>query len=218
MVDAPTWFVMLFNVVLIVCLICVFILLWSWRTVKRAEGKMIAEIWEPSGYPVRHLVQTDKSGKTVEVDGITYRLPREDVDEDQYERDEKGNVVIDGEGKRIRKYPSHRYTRYPASAPLGLKSLQVTLRIESWAKDNPEPIRPYYGKLTVTGLEWTAAKREIQASALAMDVQESEAREKEMRRGLLNLPNKLILYLLAGGGCLGSVICLVYLMQIAGRL
>lgn len=222
-----TWLI-IFAVVVMILFLFVVIYIAASRNVKNTEGKMVAEIWESSGYPIRHLVPIDKNGKTVEVDGLVYALPREKNAEVTGEGNRKA-----GEGKQEgddqHHYPSRRYVLYPAKPPFGLRPLQTTLRIESWEKDNPEPIRPFYGRvdengkfvanqLTVTSSEWSAQKREIQATVLAMEIQENEARQKELTKALANQPSKMILYIGLGISSLGVLINLFFIWQIAQAL
>lgn len=218
-IDAPSWFVFLFNIVLIAFGLAALILGMSWRNAKSAEGKVIAEIWEPSGFPVRHLVRPDSTGKTVEIQKCVYRFPKEYSDKKEGKEGDEGSQEPDvQDGSRRVRYPSRRYVLYPAAPPLGIKSLQVTLRIESWERDNPEPIRPYYGELTVTAAEWYAAKSEIQAIAVGADVQESEAREKAMRSAITNQPNKMVVYGLCGLGAVASTLAVIFLVQLSGYI
>jgi hypothetical protein len=132
---------------------------------------------------------------------------------------EKGELVPSNpDDKKVWRhyYPSRRYTLWPNFPPIG----RVTLRIESWEKNNPEPIRPFYGsvdengrfvdsQLTVTGSEWTAWKREGTAIDVGMRVSEAEARQKELEAAMRNLPNKTILY---GGLGLVALLCIIGLV------
>jgi uncharacterized protein YggT (Ycf19 family) len=62
-------------VIIIAFIVLLALVLMGWRNQKYTKGKMIAEIWEPSGFPIRNLIKIDeKTGKTVEIDGITYRF------------------------------------------------------------------------------------------------------------------------------------------------
>lgn len=211
MVEAPTWFVWMFNIMIGALIILVLLFIGAWLNAKKTEGKMMAEIWEPSGFAPRHLVKPDPTGATVTVDNIIYRLPRE-----LSQRELETHTHV---------YPSRRYITYKPF--LGLKFLQSPVRIESWERDNPEPIRPFYGRvdkdgkfidnqLTVTSTEWAAQKSVIQATGIAMSVQEREAREKEWERGMRNLPNKMVLYIGIGIAALASILCAVLTYQIVG--
>lgn len=171
----------------------------GWRNTKATRGKMIAEIWEQSGFPVRNLVDISPDGKTVEVDGCTYALPKEPTKAEA----EKSEHY----------YPSRRYVLW-GRLPVG----KVTLRIDSWEKDNPEPIRPCYDKPVVTALEWTAQKRAIQATAIAFRIQESEARQKELEKSLANQPSKMVVYLGIGFCIAIGIGTLFYAMQNSGLL
>ena len=152
---------------------------------------MIAEVWEPTGDTTREIAKLDPAGHTVTVDNLVYRLPREMSDKE----------LIETRAKGIRIYPRKRWYYMP-NRPLA----PIPLRIESWERNNPEPIRPFYGRvdkddkfiesqLTVTGIEWQAQKSVIQAAGIAMSVQEREAREKEWARAMANLPNLSLIHI-----------------------
>ncbi len=167
---------------------------------RATRGKVIAEIWEPSGFPVRHLVDIAPDGKTVEVDNATYALPKEPTPEEA--------------GKIQHHYPARRYVLW-SKFPIGNK---VTLRIESWEKDNPEPIRPTYERPTVTSQEWTAQKRAIQATALAMRIQENEARQKQLENAIANQPNKVVVYIGLAIVAIIGIVTAVNAVQAAGGI
>lgn len=200
-VDAPAWFVFVSDIALLGFVLFGILFAWAWKNARMCKGKMIAELWEPTGFPVRYFVKADITGKTVEVDGGTYRL-QEDRDDSK-------------EKSHSRSYPSKRYIKYPQTAFLGIGALQNTVRIESWERDNPEPIRPPGTPPIVTASEWSASKKEIQAISVAADVQESAEREKAMRSAIANQPNKMIVYALSGLASVAAIAVLIYLATLA---
>jgi len=212
MIEADLWVVIVGNILLF-CILPVLIgfFVKCWWNMRRTRGCMVAEIWEPTGDTSRELVQPDPTGYTVTVDNLVYRLPRELSDKEIKELERKG----------VRIYPRKRWF-YMRNWPLP----PIPLRIESWERDNPEPVRPFYGRidedgkwvdsqLTVTGTEWQSQKSVIQATGIAMSVQEREAREKEWARAMANLPNKMVMYLGLGTAALASIICAVMIYQMA---
>ena len=215
MVEAPEWFVWTFDLLLVVAIIFGLIFLKAWWNIKQTKGKMIAEIWETNGFATRELVKPDPTGDTVTVDKIVYALPKELSEKEMVELAAKGNPSTHA-------YPRRRWV-YRSNWPL----TPIPLRIESWERDNPEPIRPFYGRftedgkfedsqLTVTGTEWQAQKSVIQATGIAMSVQEREAREKEWQRAMANLPNKMIVYIGLGTAVVLSAISVIFLYQFGG--
>jgi len=211
MVDAPDWFVWIFDLILFALIFVGAVYLRGWLNVKRTKGKMIAEIWEPNGDTSRNLVTTDPTGATVTVDNLVYRLPKEPGEKEKDKTKKNPDAHI---------YPTKRWT-FRSNRPLP----PIPLRIESWERDNPEPIRPFYGRimsdgkfedsqLTVTASEWQAQKSVIQATGIAMSVQEREAREKEWQRAMANLPNKMIVYLGIGMAVLFSAITVMLIYQL----
>jgi len=199
-VEAPAWMIYLLDFLVLILFAVGLLTIIAYRMNRKSEGSMIAEIWEPSGYPVRKLVQWDATGKTVEVDRCTYFLSKELSNKDKEELAEEGISV----------YPSHRYTKH------GLWPFKATLRIESWECDNPEPIRPRYDKPVMTAAEITASKNEIQATTLAMDIQENQERQKQLTSAIANQPSKLVVYLLGIGSILLSLVTLILVWQLAG--
>lgn len=90
-----------------------------------------------------------------------------------------------------------RFGKHPMSPFLGLSWLQVPMRIETWDKDIPDPIRGNKDKEAVaTAAEIKAMTREIQATTAAMQIQEIDAQQKELVRAISNQPNKMIVYVL----------------------
>jgi len=199
-VDAPSWMIYLVDFLVFVLFVVGIIFLMAFRMYRNAQGKIIAEVWEPSGYPVRKLTKWDRTGKTVEVDGCTYFLSKELTSKEKDELLEQGIAV----------YPSHRYTNY------GFWPFKAILRIESWERNNPEPIRPRYDKPVMTAAEITASKNEIQATTLAMDIQENQERQKQLTNAIANQPNKLVVYILGIGTMLLSFVTLIIVWQLTG--
>lgn len=199
-VDAPAWMVYLIDFLVFILFIVGVMFFLAFYMYRQAQGKMIAEVWEPSGYPVRRLAKWDTTGKTVEVDGNTYTLNTELSEEEKERIKEEGGFV----------YPSRRFTGY------GLWPFRVILRIESWEKGNPSPIRPHLEKPLVTSAEFTSIKNEIQAVALGMDIQENQERQKQLTSAIANQPSKLVVYLLGFGTLLLSFVTMIIVIQLAG--
>jgi len=218
MIDAPDWLVYGFDLLMFVVIIFGLVFLRAWWNVRLTKGRIIAEIWEPSGFATRVMVKPEPNGHTVNVDHLEYRLPKE-LSEREFEKE---TAELKKAGKPISQshtYPRRRWV-YRPNWPMP----SIPMRIESWERDNPEPIRPFYGRvdkdgkfidsqLTVTSTEWQAQKSVIQATGIAMSVQEREAREKEWARAMANLPNKMIIYIGLGALLLLSVISLLMMYQ-----
>ena len=97
---------------------------------------------------------------------------------------------------------------------------------ESWERDNPEPIRPFYGRvtedgkfedslLTVTSTEWAAQKNVIQGTQIAMRVQALDAWQQALQKLMMNIPSKIITYIGIGLAAAGSIYCAATLYQMA---
>jgi len=212
MIEADLWVVIVLDILLFgIIPVLIGFFTKCWWNMRRTRGCMVAEIWEPSGDTTKEIVKPDPTGATVTVDNLVYRLPSELSDEEIKKFTEKG----------VRIYPRKRWM-FMRNWPLP----SIPLRIESWERDNPEPIRPFYGRvtedgkfddnqLTVTSTEWQAQKSVIQATGIAMAVQEREAREKEWTRAMANLPNKMVMYIGLGIAAIASIYCAVTIYQMA---
>ena len=208
MVEAPDWFVWTFNLLIFAVIFLCLLFLKAWVEARKTKGKMLIDMREPTGFTERHLVKPDGSGSTITFENGVYALTKPPS------KETKEN------------YPRIRFAKYPKNPFLGLPMFQTTLRLEEYQRDNPEPIHPFYGRidkdgkfvdsqLTVTSTEWQAQKSVIQATGIAMSVQEREAREKEWQKAISNLPNKMIVYLGIGIGALASMICVILVYQLA---
>ena len=212
MIEADIWVIIVLDILLFGILPAIAVIFAKcWWNVKRTKNCMVAEIWETNGFATRELTEPDPTGATVTVNNLVYRLPKEKEFSD---KEKKGNSTVHA-------YPRRRWI-YMQNRPLP----PIPLRIESWEQDNPEPIRPFYGRvtedgkfddsqLTVTSTEWQAQKSVIQATGIAMSVQEREAREKEWTRAMANIPNKIVVYLGIGIAACGSIYCAIIVYQMA---
>ena len=212
MIEADVWVIIVLDILLFGILPAIAVIFAKcWWNTKRTRGCIVAEIWEPNGDTPREIVKPDPTGHTVVVDNLVYRLPRELSDEEIKKFNAKG----------VRIYPRKRWI-FMSNKPLP----PIPLRIESWERDNPEPIRPFYGRitedgkfddsqLTVTSSEWQAQKSVIQAMGIAMSIQQQEAIMKEQQKLIANIPNKMIIYIGLGITVAGSVIGAVMVYQMA---
>jgi len=211
MVGASGWMTATLDI--LVFLVIVFFLLFLKAVLdnKRVAGKMAIDIREPTGFTERHIVKPDVTGDTVTYDNCVYALTKS----------ASADVT-----KKNEHYPRVRFCRYPKNPFLGLSIFQTTLRIEEYQRGNPEPIHPFYGRvdekgmfidsqLTVTGTEWQSQKGVIQATAIAMSVQEREAREKEWQKAMANIPNAMLMYIGLGISALCSIVSAVIIYQVA---
>jgi len=212
MIEADLWVVIVLNILLFGFLPALFIFFVKcWWTVRRTRGMIVAEIWEPNGDTPRTLAKPDPTGTTVTVDNLIYRLPKELSDKEMLALQKKG----------VRIYPRKRWMSM-RNFPLP----PIQLRVESWERDNPEPIRPFYGRvtedgkfedslLTVTSTEWAAQKNVIQGTQIAMRVQALDAWQQALQKLMLNMPSKIITYIGIGIAAAGSIYCVITLYQMA---
>jgi len=212
MIEADLWVVIVLNILFFGIVPVIFgLFVKCWWNVKRTKGMIVAEVWEPNGDTSRALAKPDPTGATVTVDNIIYRLPKELSDKEMLELQKKSVHI----------YPRKRWTSMP-NLPLP----PIQLRVESWERDNPEPIRPFYGRvteegkyedslLTVTSTEWAAQKNVIQGTQIAMRVQALDAWQQALQKLMMNMPSKIITYIGIGIAAGGAIYCAVTLYQMA---
>jgi len=119
MYEVGSWFVYLLDgailaIIAFIALIMVF--LKRNRYQKEAVNKLRAEIQLPTGWSDYFVVDVNDNARTVTVGKFVYFLNPE----------------------------KRKYGKHPLNPFMGLSWLQVPIRTESWAKDNPEPIQASY--------------------------------------------------------------------------
>lgn len=189
MYEVGNWFIYLMDAAILAILAFILLVMMFIKRNKYAKdalNKIRAEIQLATGWNEYHIVPCADNDKSVEVGNFVYMLNPE----------------------------RRRYGKHPLSPFMGLSWLQVPIRIESWAKDNPEPIRPTYDKIVATSAEIKAMTREIQATTAAMQIQEIDARQKELTNAIANQPNKTVVYVMLGLCAVASVVCVVYIVQL----
>lgn len=121
MYEVGSWFVYLLDgailaIIAFIALVLVFVK--RSKYAKEAVNKLRAEIQLPTGWSDYFIVDVNDNARTVS------------VDKDKF-------IYFLNPEKR-------RYGKHPLNPFMGLSWLQVPIRTESWAKDNPEPIQPSY--------------------------------------------------------------------------
>jgi len=119
MYEVGSWFVYLLDgaiiaIIAFIALIMVFVK--RNRYQKEAVNKLRAEIQLPTGWSDYFVVDVNDNARTVTVNNFIYFLNPE----------------------------KRKYGKHPLNPFMGLSWLQVPIRTESWAKDNPEPIQASY--------------------------------------------------------------------------
>lgn len=188
MYEVGAWFTWLLNgaVLAIVGLaVLIYVIRQKEHYRKEAETKIQAEIQLSTGFSEFHTVPCGISDKSVTIGGFEYFLNPNEI----------------------------RWGMHPRNPVLGLRALQTPIRKESWAKDNANPIRPKYDKHLLTAAEMKALNNEVLAADLAMRIQESEARDKEMTRAMTNQPNKTYVYAGLAAIGVGIVVMVIILVQ-----
>lgn len=193
MYEVGSWFVYLLDVAILAILafiVLVMIFIKRGRYAKDAIGKIRAEIQLPTGWSEYHTIPIDDNAKSVTINDFIYILNPD----------------------------KRRFGKHPMSPFMGLMWLQVPIRVETWAKDITEPMRATYDKIIATSAEIMAMTREIQATTAAMQIQEIDARQKELTNAIANQPNRMIVYIGLGLCAIASIICLIYIIQLVGLM
>lgn len=156
---------------------------------KEAEGCIRGEIELPTGWTYYSVVECDMNAKSVTIDGYVYTL-----------------------------HPEYtRWGKHPLNPFMGIKALQVPIRVEKWFKDNTEPMhRPEDDTTIATAAMINAMVTEHVAVAAAMDIQEVNDRQKELTFAIANQPNKMVVYIGIGVAVLFSFIAMVIVAQLGG--
>lgn len=181
MYEVGIWFVYLLDFAVLaifgmVALILIFVKRNQYQ--KDATNKIRAEIWLSTGWSEYFVIPCEQNDKSVTIDNFIYLL-------DQNKR---------------------RFGKHPMNPFMGLSWLQVPIRIETWDKDQPNPIRGLKDEKSVaTAAEIKAMTREIQATTAAMQIQEIDAQQKELVNAISNQPNKMIVYVLLVACALASI-------------
>lgn len=157
------------------------------RYQREAETCIRAEIQLPTGWSKYYVVECDPNDKTISVENFLYAL--------------------DPKNKR--------FGRHPLVPFMGLRILQVPIRVETWALDNPNPLRVDRQQAgDLTSMEIKAMTREIQAAAAAMHIQEIDERQQELTKTIMRIPDKIIVYVLCGAAAVFSLIGMVIIAQL----
>ena len=191
--EVGAWFIYLIDgailaVIGIVLLILIMVKRGKYQ--KEATNCIRAEIQLPTGWSNYFTIPCDSNAKSVSIDNSIYLLDP---------------------NKR-------RWGRHPMNPFMGLTWLQVPIRIETWSKDIPEPLRLEQKTTIATADEIKAITREIQATNAAMMIQELESQQKELVNAISNQPNKILVYVLMGIAVAASIGSLIMIYQLAGRI
>lgn len=216
--DLPRWFIPLMDGAILVgvaFVIMVWVLRQRGQNAKKAEGKILAEVWLPTGYPVRKLVKPgpDSWIKLGELGDYKLASPKNLC---KCGHDEASHIIgIKGTDKEIKQVvrgkcvlcpcmsyefkesiaPVPRRAKWPLNPFLGLGTLQVDVRTEAWWLNNPEPITPIENRTLVTSVDAAFHTRESDAEKASVEINEQEARQKQLTSAIANQPNKMVLYI-----------------------
>jgi len=237
--DLPRWFIPLMDLG-ILAIVAFGVMVWVFRqrgnNAKKTEGKILAEVWLPTGYPVRKLVKPgpDAWVKLGELGDYQLAAPKNLC---KCGHDEKLHAIgVKGTDKEVKQVvrgkcslcacasyefkesiaPVPRRSKWPVNPFLGLGMLQVDVRTESWYLNNPEPITPIENRTLVTAVDAAFHTRQSDAEKASEEINEQQALHKELTSALANQPNKMIIYIGLGLIAVLNIIALVLINRAAG--
>lgn len=216
MYQVGPWFVYIINLA-VLAFVALGIMIWVLRKrnqhAQEAHGKILAEVWLPTGRAIPILaaplpdgwVNLGKLGdyklageKRICTCGHeeSFHNIAEDKKRGQLIRTECNNANCACQNFQVDKLvPAiRRWSKYPTNPFLGLKTLQVDVRTEAWYLNDPEPITPSENRMFVTAVDAQFHTREAAAELAAVEIQEHEARQRELQKAINNQPNKVIVY------------------------
>ena len=186
MYEVGIWFVHLMNLAILSIVgvvIAVAILVKKGQYQKEAAKCIQAEMLTATGWPEYHTVKCGINDEWVKVGNGEYKLD-----------------------------PNHkRWGFHPRLPFMGLASLQVPIRRETWYKDAPKslPVFPQQNSPEITAAEIQAKTREAAAIAAGAEIVEIEARQRQLVDAITNQPNKMVVYVGLGIiGILGAIVAI----------
>jgi hypothetical protein len=200
MYEVGIWFVYLIDFAVLaifgmIALILIFVKRNQYQ--KEAVHCIRAEIQLSTGWSEYYTVPCNDNDKSISI----------------HDKATKGDFIYMLDVKR------RRYGKHPMNPFMGLGWLQVPIRIETWTKDIPEPLRLRTDKeIIATSAEIKAMTREIQATTAAMQIQEIDARQDELTKAIGNQPSKMIVYILLGLSVLVGIISIFMIYSQIGNL
>ncbi len=214
MYEVGAWFVYLMNgaiLAILAVVALVAILVKRNQYAKEAKECILVEILMPTGWSVYRVVKPLPDG-WVKVGKGDYKLA---VGEDN-----PGTLTDEERCQRRKEYKlntaAKRWAYYPMRPFLGLKALQVPIRTESFYYNNPEPITWPEHRVKVTAVDAQAHTRQMDAMNVGVQIQESDARQKQLVEAINNQPNKIVVYIMLGGAILVGVMNLVQWFSSSG--
>jgi hypothetical protein len=237
--DLPRWFIPLMDLG-ILALVAFAVMVWIFRergkNAKKTEGKILAEVWLPTGYPVRKLVKPGPDAVVKLGDLGDYQLagPKNLC---KCGHDEKLHAMgIKGTDKEVKQptrgkcslctcgsfdfkeaiAPVPRRSRWPLNPFLGLGMLQVDVRTEAWWLNNPEPITPIENRTLFTAVDAAFHTRQSDAEKASEEINEQQALHKELTSALANQPNKMIIYIGLAVIAILNIVGIVLMQRAAG--
>ena len=205
------WFVYLMNLAI---LAIVAIVVFVWMNVKRGQylkeaAKCIqAEIIPETGQSRYYTVPLGANDEWVRIGNKRYKIDK----------------------------TRRRWGVHPRLPFIGLRTMQVPIRKETWYEDDPNPAYrlkvPLSGKKeednlltpeqrqqaenTLTAAEVDAMVREETAVQAAAEAIETQHRQKELTNAIANQPNKMVVYILAGAAAFSGIVLLVQRIVLGG--
>ena len=175
------WFVHLMNLAILAIvgvIILVYIQVKKGEYLKEAQTCIQCEILLSTGHCEFHTVKCNVSDEWVKIDNFEYKL-----------------------------HPTYRrWGVHPRLPFMGLRTLQVPIRKETWMKDVPDP---YYREKEipqVTAAEVDAKTNEAMAVSAAATAVEIKSQQEQLIKAIANQPDKTAVYVMLGITIIGIAI------------
>lgn len=221
MYEVGSWFVILMNGAILailgaVALVAIYVKRAQYQ--KEAEKSIQAEIIQPSGHSKFYTVRCGQDAKSVDIGGGTYYFdfPATDTSvPDQKKKVDPLSPESSEEEDNVEKPGNERrWGKHPVLPFMGLATLQVPIRKETWYLGNPLPQRLGPAPSTAyTALEIAAMKRGAISSAGTVKLAENEARQKQLQATIANQPNKNYVYAGLAGIFIAVIVSIVIMVQ-----
>lgn len=221
MYEVGSWFVILMNGAILAilgaaALIAIYVKRAKYQ--KEAEKSIQAEIIQPSGHSKFYTVRCGQDAKSVDIGGGTYYFDFPATDTSTPDQKKKVDPLspksLEEEDNVEKPGNERRWGKHPVLPFMGLATLQVPIRKDTWYLGNWFPLRLGPPPSTAyTAMEIAAMKRGAIATAGTVKLAENEARQKQLQSTIANQPNKNYVYAGLAGIFIAVIVVGVLLVQ-----
>lgn len=205
MYEVGYWFVYLMNgaiLAILAALALVAIYVKRGQYQRTAEKSIQVEMIQPSGHSRFYTVECAQDAKSIDIEGGTYyfdfppvKLPDKKGKGETLSTEALGKDPSDNGDKKEKPGNERRWGKHPLIPFMGLSTLLVPIRKETFYLNNPIPMRlGPVPSAEYMAAEIAAMKRGAIAAAGTIKLAESEARQRQLSDAIANQPNKTYVY------------------------